>query len=51
MANNENALWLIDFWRKKTISGILLFTTTRHHLVHINESMEAKKRGLKLNKK
>lgn len=50
VANNENALWLIDFWRKKTVSGILLFTATRHHLVHINESMEAKKRGLKLNK-
>lgn len=51
VANHENALWLIDYWAKKTVSGILLMPATRHHLVHINESMEAKKRGLRtLNK-
>lgn len=47
VANDENALWLIDFWRKKTTAGILLMPVTRHNLVHINESMEAKKRGLR----
>jgi hypothetical protein len=47
VANHEDAIWLIDFWRKKTVAGILLMPATRHHLVHINESMEAKKRGLK----
>ncbi|WP_432401557.1 DinB family protein [Wukongibacter sp. M2B1] len=50
VAKDENALWLIDFWRKKTVSGILLMQATRHHLVHINESMEAKRRGLRVNR-
>lgn len=31
---------------KKTVAGILLMPATRHYFVHINESMEAKKRGL-----
>ncbi len=50
VANDENSLWLIDFWGKKTVSGILLMPATRHHFMHINESMEAKKRGLRVKK-
>ncbi len=41
----DAAIWLIDFWGKKTAAGILLMPCTRHNLVHINESMEAKKRA------
>lgn len=48
VAKSDKALWLIDFWGKKTVAGILLMPATRHNLVHINESIEAKKRGLKL---
>ncbi|WP_432665635.1 DinB family protein [Wukongibacter baidiensis] len=47
VVNDEKALWLIDFWRKKTVSGTLLMQATRHHFMHINESMEAKKIGLR----
>jgi hypothetical protein len=41
----EGANWLIDFWGKKNVAGILLMPVTRHHMVHINESMSAKKKG------
>lgn len=41
----EGARWLIDFWGRKDVSGILLMPVTRHHIVHINESMTAKKRS------
>lgn len=41
----EGARWLIDFWGRKDVAGILLMPVTRHHIVHINESMTAKKRG------
>ncbi|KYH35548.1 hypothetical protein CLTEP_04870 [Clostridium tepidiprofundi DSM 19306] len=51
VANDEAAIWLIDFWGKKTVAGVLLMPVTRHHMVHINESMEAKKRGLRKIKK
>jgi len=43
--SEEQSFWLIDFWRKKTVSGILLMLVTRHHLVHLNESMQSKAIG------
>ncbi len=37
--------WLIDFWGRKNVSGILLMPATRHQVVHINESLSAKKKN------
>lgn len=39
-----SANWLIDFWDKKDVAGIILMPCLRHRLVHLNESMEAKRR-------
>jgi hypothetical protein len=39
----EASNWLIDFWGRKNVSGILLMPVTRHHVVHLNESFSAKK--------
>lgn len=33
------AKWLVDYWGKKTVAGLLLMPATRHNLVHLNESM------------
>lgn len=41
--NVEGASWLIDFWGRKNVAGILLMPVTRHHLVHINDSMRLKR--------
>lgn len=46
--NVEGASWLIDFWGRKNVAGILLMPITRHHLVHINESMQLKQKCMKL---
>ncbi len=40
----EGANWLIDFWGRKNVAGILLMPVTRHHMVHLNESLRIKKR-------
>jgi len=45
--NVEAANWLIEFWGKKNVAGILLMPVIRHHVVHINESLRAKKNGSK----
>lgn len=42
--NVESANWLIDFWSRKNVAGILLMPITRHQIVHINESMRLKKK-------
>jgi len=42
--NVTSANWLIDFWGKKDVAGIILMPCLRHQMVHLNESFEAKKR-------
>lgn len=43
----DGANWLIDFWAKKNIAGILLMPATRHNMVHINQSKRIKNRLIK----
>lgn len=43
--NVDGARWLVDFWGRKNVAGILLMPVTRHHLVHINEAMRIKKKS------
>lgn len=38
-AVDEKAGGVIDYWSKKTYSGLLLMPATRHNLIHLNESM------------
>ena len=45
--NVDGANWLIDFWAKKNIAGILLMPATRHNMVHINQSKRIKNRLIK----
>ena len=40
--NVDSANWLIDFWGRKDVAGIILMPCLRHQLVHLNESMEVK---------
>lgn len=40
----EGANWLIDFWGRKNVAGILLMPVTRHLMVHMNEAMRIKAR-------
>jgi hypothetical protein len=42
--NVEGGNWLIDFWGRKDVAGILLMPVTQHQLVHINESIRLKKK-------
>ncbi|MFD3156655.1 DinB family protein [Haloimpatiens sp. FM7330] len=47
----EDANWLIDFWGRKNVAGIILMPITRHHVLHINESLRAKKKSKRKSKK
>ncbi|WP_139905747.1 DinB family protein [Clostridium thermarum] len=44
----EESRWLIDFWGRKNVAGILLMPVTRHHIVHLNEAMRLKGKCRKL---
>jgi hypothetical protein len=47
----EESRWLIDFWGRKNVAGILLMPVTRHHIVHLNEAIRLKEKCRKLNLK
>jgi hypothetical protein len=44
VTSHKDSLWLLDFWGKKTVTGILLIPITRHQILHLNDSMKLKKK-------
>lgn len=48
VADHPDAIWLLDFWGRKTVAGIFQMPITRHQIVHLNDSVRLKKR---INKK
>lgn len=50
VSKHEKASWLVDFWGRKNVAGILLMPATRHHIVHINESINARNKADKKHK-
>ncbi len=37
VTSQEDSIWLLDFWSKKDIAGILLMPPTRHVMLHLND--------------
>ncbi len=37
ITSHEDSIWLLDFWAKKDIAGILLMPPTRHVMLHLND--------------
>ncbi len=44
----DDSKWLLDFWGRKDIAGILLMPITRHQVGHINDSLKLKRKCLKI---
>lgn len=37
VTEQESSLWLLEFWGKKDIAGLLLMPPTRHMIMHLND--------------
>ncbi len=37
VTKQEDSVWLLDFWGKKDVAGILLMPPTRHVMLHLND--------------
>ena len=37
VTDQEDSLWLLDFWGKKDVAGLLLMPPTRHVIMHLND--------------
>ena len=42
VSNNENAIWLIDYWCNKDIRGLIQMPFSRHWIMHIEASLRIK---------
>ncbi len=47
VTEHPDSLWLLDFWGRKNVAGILLMPITRHQIGHLNDSMKLKKKLMK----
>lgn len=37
VTTHDDSIWLLDFWGKKDVAGILLMPPTRHVMLHLND--------------
>ncbi len=51
VTSHPDSMWLLDFWGKKDVSGILQMPVTRHQIVHLNDSLKLKEKISKINLK
>lgn len=42
--DKPDSIWLLDFWGKKDVAGIILMPITRHQIVHLNDCHLLKQR-------
>jgi len=42
LLEDSNSIWLKDFWGKHTVSGLILLPLTRHHMMHLPDSVVIK---------
>jgi len=44
VTEHKDSVWLLDFWGRKNIAGLLLMPITRHQILHLSDSMKLKKK-------
>jgi hypothetical protein len=42
--DHPESIWLLDFWGKKDVAGLINMPVTRHQVVHLNDSLKLKKK-------
>ena len=47
LTEHPDSIWLLDFWGKKDVAGIILMPFTRHQLGHLNDSLRLRSRILR----
>jgi hypothetical protein len=42
VTDDPKSIWLLDFWGKKNILGLIMMPITRHQIVHLNDCFKIK---------
>ena len=48
VSNDDNAVWLIDYWYDKNIQGLIQMPFSRHWIMHIEASLRIKNKICKI---
>ncbi len=48
---HPDSVWLLDFWGRKNVAGILLMPMTRHQMGHLNDCLKLKEKCGKMSSK
>lgn len=48
VTNKEKSIWLLDFWGRKNVMGLITMPITKHQMVHLNDCFNIKERYNKL---
>jgi len=44
VTDDPKSIWLLDFWGKKNVLGLIMMPITRHQIVHLNDSFRIKQK-------
>jgi hypothetical protein len=44
VTDDPKSIWLLDFWGKKNVLGLIMMPITRHQVVHLNDSFKIKQK-------
>jgi len=48
VTDDPRSIWLLDFWGKKNVLGLIMMPVTRHQIVHLNDCFKIKQKYNKL---
>jgi len=43
VSTKQAAIWLVDFWGRKNVAGLIQMPLTRHQILHLNDCLKIKK--------
>jgi hypothetical protein len=44
VTDDPKSIWLLDFWGRKNVLGLIMMPITRHQVVHLNDSFKIKQK-------
>ena len=44
VSTKKDALWLVDFWGRKNVAGLIWMPLTKHQIMHLNNCTRIKKK-------
>ncbi len=50
VTDDKNSIWLLDFWGRKNVLGLIMMPITRHQTMHLNDSFNIKEKYNAANK-